>query len=59
MMERVYRLLSVIAALWLTWVAPAGANSVTDWSKIAEDAVTLSPQAGGAGKAPAPSTICN
>src|SRR6188768_3966955 len=57
MMTNLLRLTSITATLLFTWVAAAGANSVTDWSAIAQGAVTLSPAAGGAGKAPASSSI--
>jgi len=46
------RLSSITAALVFTWAATLGANSVTDWSSIAEDSIV-----GVRGKAPAPSTI--
>ena len=56
-MTNLPRVTSTVAALLLLWVAAASANSVTHWSAIAQNAVTLSPAAGGAGKAPASSTV--
>jgi hypothetical protein len=52
MMRGLWRLLSITAALVLTGAAALGANSVTDWSLIAEDSIV-----GVRGKAPAASTI--
>jgi PAP2 superfamily len=43
---------AITAALVLTWAAALGANSVTDWSSIAEDSIV-----GVRGKLPSPSTI--
>ena len=52
-----WRLLSITTLLLFVSAAGAGANSVTDWSAIAQDATTLPQAAGGAGKAPAASSI--
>ena len=57
MMTSLRSVTSIAAALLITWGTTAGANSVTDWSAIAQNAVTLPPAAGGAGKFPAASTI--